>query len=348
MKRGIQANEVLPVTGCSRSEMADSIRNRAVSEFAYRSAGSGVEALTFSRSIRPGWATAMAVATGITGFGLLFLLVRRPEDFRVLFEENHAGLRIRIAGHVDPKLLDEIRAQTSAAPATTIDAALFRDARGGQNRPTVAPANHGISPQYLPANPAPTNQHGVSPQHGISPQHGVPNPPPPPPSPFSSTPAPPPRPPAPAPAPRPNHPAPAPPPPHNPAPPPSPPPPPARPDPTTRLVSTPRSPTFLLDSGEILPISARTLIGRDPEPAPGEQATDLVAIVDPSSSVSKTHLVVGFENDTVWIADRHSTNGTTVVDLTQTEHAITPGEWVSVEPGTQVRIGSRLLTLEYR
>ena len=142
MKRGIQANEVLPVTGCSRSEMADSIRNRAVSEFAYRSAGSGVEALTFSRSIRPGWATAMAVATGITGFGLLFLLVRRPEDFRVLFEENHAGLRIRIAGHVDPKLLDEIRAQTSAAPATTIDAALFRViVLGGSRPPAQLPAN---------------------------------------------------------------------------------------------------------------------------------------------------------------------------------------------------------------
>ena len=114
----------------------------------------------------------------------------------------------------------------------------------------------------------------------------------------------------------------------------------------TRFAERSRRAQFRLDSGERLPISERTLIGRNPEPGPGEHVTDLVSVVDPSSSISKTHLVVGMQDEAVWIADRNSTNGTTVIDLTQHEHRVTPGEWVLVEPGSRVRIGTREMTLE--
>lgn len=285
MKRGVETQQVMTVAGATRAPLADWVRHRAVTEYGYRSAGSGIDSLTFTRAMRPLWATLMAVLTGLTGFGLLFLLVRKPEAFRMIFEEDHTGLRLRVTGRVDPALLSDVSTQASATAGVGASSALFHDARGIAPVASYAPANAGISPQYLP--PEPAGRASVPPPQVALPQA------------------------------------------------------------QTRHVNQVAGPRFRLDSGERLPISERTLIGRNPEAGPGEGPTDLVAIVDPSSSVSKTHLIVGYENESVWVADRGSKNGTTVIDLTRTERPIPPGEWAFVEPGAQVRIGSRVLTLEF-
>ena len=52
-----------------------------------------------------------------------------------------------------------------------------------------------------------------------------------------------------------------------------------------------------------------TLRGRNPATVADVQ---LVRLVDPGRSVSKTHLQVGVEPSGVWVADRGSTNGTVV------------------------------------
>ncbi len=310
MKRGVETQQVMTVAGATRAPLADWVRHRAVTEYGYRSAGSGTDSLTFTRAMRPLWATVMAVLTGLTGFGLLFLLVRKPEAFRMIFEEDHTGLRLRVTGRVDPALLSDVSDQASATAGVGASSALFHDARGMAPVASYAPANAGISPHYLPPDPAgrasvpppyvaarPVVPHQVAPAKVAAPEVAPPQV--------------------------------------------------APPQAQTRHVNQLAGPRFRLDSGERLPISERTLIGRNPEAGPGEGSTDLVAIVDPSSSVSKTHLIVGYENESVWVADRGSKNGTTVIDLTRTERPIPPGEWVFVEPGAQVRIGSRVLTLEF-
>ena len=50
-------------------------------------------------------------------------------------------------------------------------------------------------------------------------------------------------------------------------------------------------------------------MGRNPA---SDADVQLVRVVDPARSVSKTHLQIGVEPGGVWVADRGSTNGTVV------------------------------------
>lgn len=66
---------------------------------------------------------------------------------------------------------------------------------------------------------------------------------------------------------------------------------------------------FELSDGRRLTVSHTALVGRNPATVADVQ---LVRVVDPGRSVSKTHLQVGVEPGGVWVADRGSTNGTVV------------------------------------
>jgi hypothetical protein len=95
------------------------------------------------------------------------------------------------------------------------------------------------------------------------------------------------------------------------------------------------------DTGERATIGALVLVGRRPAAGAGEHATRLVAISDPSRSVSKTHLAMGEDDHGVWVVDRHSTNGTTVVPPTGRLRECLPGERVYLAPGSRVMFGER-------
>ena len=70
--------------------------------------------------------------------------------------------------------------------------------------------------------------------------------------------------------------------------------------------------TVTLDSGESVIVSQNALLGRMPQPAEGETFEHLIVVVDPSRSVSKTHLELGIDGTSIWIADRNSGNGSIV------------------------------------
>jgi len=71
----------------------------------------------------------------------------------------------------------------------------------------------------------------------------------------------------------------------------------------------PASAEIELSDGRLLTIERTALVGRNPA---ADVDVQLIRVVDPARSVSKTHLQIGVEPGGVWIADRGSTNGTVV------------------------------------
>ena len=101
--------------------------------------------------------------------------------------------------------------------------------------------------------------------------------------------------------------------------------------PLTELSQPPPAPKFGLefDDRSFLVARGRGFIGRNPTPPAGEQTTHLVALTDPTGSLSRTHLEFGIGTSGLWVRDRHSTNGSEVeVD----------GHRTFLEPGRAVRV----------
>jgi hypothetical protein len=95
------------------------------------------------------------------------------------------------------------------------------------------------------------------------------------------------------------------------------------------------------DDGSRIGVYGRTLFGRNPA---GEPGVHVVAVRDETLSLSKTHFEVGRDEAEVWVADRHSTNGTTVVrDGRRLQLA--PGERMPVRSGDRLEFGDRSATV---
>ncbi|MCW4458978.1 RDD family protein [Microbacterium sp. MPKO10] len=82
---------------------------------------------------------------------------------------------------------------------------------------------------------------------------------------------------------------------------------------------------------------APAIVGRNPEAQEGERV-NLVAVNDPSHSMSKTHALFGAADGGVWVEDRGSSNGTVVVHPDGSEHPVAPfvPTWLS---GSVVKCG---------
>jgi hypothetical protein len=107
------------------------------------------------------------------------------------------------------------------------------------------------------------------------------------------------------------------------------------------------------DWGEPLEAGPRGLIGRaprsltdpltDPDRPPEPQ---LLRVLDPELSVSKTHLAFGTDHQGLWIEDQNSTNGTAVVGPGGLALRCTPWQRYVVPDGARVVIGRRCFTVE--
>ncbi|MDR1711041.1 MAG: RDD family protein [Propionibacteriaceae bacterium] len=105
--------------------------------------------------------------------------------------------------------------------------------------------------------------------------------------------------------------------------------------------STP--PVFLnFDDGKRERVLGTLVLGRQPNPAPGERP---VTIEDQTLSVSRTHLRVGIDGNGVWVEDAYSANGSTVGLPGQAFKPLPGGRRTYVSPGTVVGIGDRKLTI---
>jgi uncharacterized RDD family membrane protein YckC len=91
-----------------------------------------------------------------------------------------------------------------------------------------------------------------------------------------------------------------------------------------------------MSDGRRVVIEGVALVGRNPSAAVDVQ---LVRVVDPGRSVSKTHLQVAVSASGVWVADRGSTNGT-VVTLPDGGQVVCPVDHpVRLRAGSTVRFG---------
>jgi hypothetical protein len=107
-----------------------------------------------------------------------------------------------------------------------------------------------------------------------------------------------------------------------------------------------QAPVLRVDSGETLATGAYCLLGREPATRDGDPAATLVKLDDPKLSVSKTHLAYGVDERGLWVMDRNSTNGTTVIDPSGQRIPCAAGARHYVPVGAQVQIGQRRLTVE--
>jgi len=101
-----------------------------------------------------------------------------------------------------------------------------------------------------------------------------------------------------------------------------------------------------VDSGETLELGPFCLLGREPVARDGDPPAVLVPFVDAKLSVSKTHIAYGVDERGVWVMDRNSTNGTSVIDPAGRRVPCAPGAREYLQVGAQIQIGQRRLTVE--
>lgn len=116
----------------------------------------------------------------------------------------------------------------------------------------------------------------------------------------------------------------------------------------TRLVADPfAGERFVLQfsTGENVTVRGAGLVGRNPVAQPGEFVDQLVAVFDPTRSVSKTHLEFGQEGGRFWVSDRFSTNGTVVRQPDADPRRCDPGKRYFIARGTRVDIGEQFFVV---
>jgi uncharacterized RDD family membrane protein YckC len=99
----------------------------------------------------------------------------------------------------------------------------------------------------------------------------------------------------------------------------------------------------VLDDGREVPVHGLVLLGRNPQPRPGEEGAELIKLADESRTVSKSHLALGLDEAGLFVTDRGSTNGSTVTTPDGTRTRCAPGDLVQVAHGSVVSMGDRWL-----
>jgi uncharacterized RDD family membrane protein YckC len=99
----------------------------------------------------------------------------------------------------------------------------------------------------------------------------------------------------------------------------------------------------VLDDGRRVVVDHLVLLGRNPQPDPGQEDAELIKIADETRTVSKLHLAVGVDPAGLYVMDRGSTNGSTVTTPGGATRRCVPGETVYVSPGSIVSMGDHWL-----
>lgn len=115
--------------------------------------------------------------------------------------------------------------------------------------------------------------------------------------------------------------------------------------PTRAMPVTPPTPTWVaaLDDGREITIDGLVLLGRNPQPQPGEEDAQLIKLADETRTVSKSHLAMGLDAAGLFVVDRGSTNGSTVTTPDGVSTRCQPGDVSYVEVGSIVSIGDHWL-----
>lgn len=101
----------------------------------------------------------------------------------------------------------------------------------------------------------------------------------------------------------------------------------------------------VLDDGREVPVQGLVLLGRNPQPRPGEEGAELIKVADESRTVSKSHLALDVDAGGLFVVDRGSTNGSTVTTADGRVSRCVPGDVVRADEGSVVSMGDHWLTL---
>ena len=134
-----------------------------------------------------------------------------------------------------------------------------------------------------------------------------------------------------------------------PGPPPSAPPPPPQEERTQPRPPDPAAPPVrwqvAFDTGEQFEVRGLTLVGRRPEPRPGEPVKRLVTLPSDDMSLSKTHAQFQVVPDgALVVMDRGSTNGSILIRAGVTKRLV-GGKPATLRDGDRVRFGDREMTI---
>ncbi|WP_146076138.1 hypothetical protein [Rathayibacter rathayi] len=99
-------------------------------------------------------------------------------------------------------------------------------------------------------------------------------------------------------------------------------------------------------TGQHAIVTGNGLIGRQPLPDPNETFRHILAIPDPSRSLSKTHLEFGFDEGGLWVRDRWSANGSVLVAPTQAPLPLEAGRRYRAKPGSRILLSSVEMAVE--
>lgn len=100
---------------------------------------------------------------------------------------------------------------------------------------------------------------------------------------------------------------------------------------------------LVLADGSEEPVTGVVLLGRNPAPFAAWPTARLLAVVDSTQSVSKSHAAFEVDDSGLWVHDLNSTNGVWVVngsDVTE----VSPGRRVNVPAGASIELGDYVLT----
>jgi hypothetical protein len=98
-------------------------------------------------------------------------------------------------------------------------------------------------------------------------------------------------------------------------------------------------------TGESVTVFGTGLLGRNPQPQPGEYFDQVVLITDPGKSVSKTHLEFGQDSGAFWVSDRYSGNGSVVREPEMPARRLEPGKRYRIVRGSRVDIGEQFFVV---
>ena len=101
-----------------------------------------------------------------------------------------------------------------------------------------------------------------------------------------------------------------------------------------------------LDTGDVINVTSAVVLGRNPVPAGMWAQADVVPVVDPNFSISKTHLAVRVDGQYMFVTDLGSTNGTSVVAPDGSRTHVLTGAMVPVAKGYSIVFGDRRLEVE--
>lgn len=121
---------------------------------------------------------------------------------------------------------------------------------------------------------------------------------------------------------------------------------PAPASPPPAAMPTVRLPVVALSDGRSISLQGTALLGRNPSARnPSEGAALLVPIDD--DALSKTHLLLQHDAGRVWVEDRNSTNGSSVLDGLGRSVLLPPGERTSVQLPVTLLIGDTQVWLRW-